>query len=60
MPKPDIERLAESLKRSRALFALASRGGIDSPARAYGYLEMAVERFLQGREQKRRKAVTNA
>ena len=56
-PSPDIETLAKSLQRAKEIFVTPGRG-IDSPARAYGYLEMSVERFLEGRERKKRKAVT--
>jgi len=62
VPKPtaaDVARLAESLKRSKEVFSANDRPGLrgESSARAYGYLEMAVERFL---ESGKRKAVRHA
>ena len=54
-PSPDIETLAKSLQRAKEIFVTPGRG-IDSAAKAYGYLELSVERFLQGRERKRKGA----
>lgn len=55
MPNRDIDDLAKSLKRAKEIFAEKDPPGCPgtSPATAFGYLEMAVERFLDGRKRKK-------
>jgi len=56
MPKPtaaDVAQLANSLKRAKEIFATKQTDPFGAmSARAYGYLEMAVERFLESGKRK--------
>lgn len=63
MPKPtqaDLDQLAESLRRAKEIYRDGPGHALENCARALGYLEMAVERFLEANRPQRRKAVQRA